>query len=420
MESIYSRLYRYRQRPLRSPLEDYLTEALADLLGRCPLDVGKQFIEDVLLADETKLTWRNFSKSLDNIAWNTQLTLPDGRRPDLVIQSNGKYLIVVESKIASPIGGYQRPNSQTNSTPRRSATSHSHNDSSDDGAALRNQLECYGTWLAKEKHSTAWAGCLSLLTHFTKPPEDFLQPESSRYGSVWRHSASWATVFRWLRALDPSQQFPSMIKGSSGAESTWKNLAREFADFLKEQNVSAEQLTSSDLSAAALFVGSTGRIENTFERIRQKIKKTIDPLKQGNLKYWEFEEEARLIWEWFYLKNSYARGQDWTITWGIRFPDHSSVKDASPALPIVDQVFVNLGADKGIPPEILKQICPQGWSVSASSGLIIARPVVDFLKVPDQFGDLSGQWINDRIAELKKSCQINSKKGHLKVRKPAL
>ena len=411
VSSIYSKLYRYRERPRRSPLEDYSTEALADLLSRCPLEIGKEFIAKLLVSEQAKSTWMIISDSLQGLTWNTQVTLPDGRRPDLVIQSSdGDYLFVVESKLASPIREYD-PTVVTseNKSAKKPAVRGLYNNNRDidetkNAADLRNQLEVYGAWLATQRRPNGWKGGLTLLTHFTKPPEDFLRSNALKYGSTWNHCVSWAAVFRWLKSQTPSKRFPQTKYDMVRHDCTWKSLAREFSEFLREKNMSAEQLTSSDLSAAALFIGSTGRIENTFERIRQETRDTFNELKSGNMTYWEFDESGRVIWEYFYLKKEYAKGADsWYVAWGIRFPEQSSCwKDAAPALPAIDQVFVNLASNKGISPEILTKLRPRGWSISDKE-LVIARPVVDFFTAPDQFGEVVGHWVNDRLLELKNS-----------------
>jgi hypothetical protein len=45
---IYSRLYKYRDRPSKSPLENFLTEALADLFNRLPMPIQTEFLVKML------------------------------------------------------------------------------------------------------------------------------------------------------------------------------------------------------------------------------------------------------------------------------------------------------------------------------------------------------------------------------------
>jgi SNF2-related domain len=202
MQGIYLRLFRYRERPSRSPLEDYLTEALADLLSRCPLDVGKAFIADVLVGANAKSSWLKLSKSLRDLVWRTQVTIPDGRL-DLVIESNGRCLFVVENKVSSGIRLYKAEldedeidNEIEGESSNTNGSARGHHDgelaeteaSEESEIELRNQLECYGTWLAKQPRPSGWKGGLTLLTHFTTPPVDFLDANASGYGPVWRRA----------------------------------------------------------------------------------------------------------------------------------------------------------------------------------------------------------------------------------------
>ncbi|MFQ5784294.1 MAG: hypothetical protein ACE5H8_05655 [Alphaproteobacteria bacterium] len=111
MTSLYLRLFRYRQREGRSPLEDFLTEAFADLLNRLPKQNHMEFCEKVLLAKappDVKKKWRCFVKTCaGDLHWKTQYRIEDlenssQKRLDIVLLSGDRPVLVVECKIRPP------------------------------------------------------------------------------------------------------------------------------------------------------------------------------------------------------------------------------------------------------------------------------------------------------------------------------
>ena len=101
----------------------------------------------MLLSETAKTAWRTICGNLKELTWKTQTTLPDGRRPDLVVQSSTEYLFVVEAKIGSPIRVYDPADS--NSGGELEAKFRLEQNHINAGKiSLQNQLECYGTWRA--------------------------------------------------------------------------------------------------------------------------------------------------------------------------------------------------------------------------------------------------------------------------------
>jgi len=49
MYSLYGKLFKYREREQRSPLEDYLTECLADLFNRLDLTAQASFTSRIFI-----------------------------------------------------------------------------------------------------------------------------------------------------------------------------------------------------------------------------------------------------------------------------------------------------------------------------------------------------------------------------------
>ncbi len=75
MSSLYGRLFTYRERPHRSPLEDFLTEALADLLNRMPTSEMVEFVSkfflpgDDPLASAARKAWQELVKTCSSEGW---------------------------------------------------------------------------------------------------------------------------------------------------------------------------------------------------------------------------------------------------------------------------------------------------------------------------------------------------------------
>ena len=101
--SIYSNLFRYRPRPKRKPLEDFLSEVLVDLLNRLSLEHQLLFVADVLLKD-TPISgaWRNLAVTQPTMSlrWETQRAIRGGII-DILLTLDGEPVLVVENKIGA-------------------------------------------------------------------------------------------------------------------------------------------------------------------------------------------------------------------------------------------------------------------------------------------------------------------------------
>src|SRR5688572_9681217 len=123
MDTLYGRLFRYKARPDREPLEDFLSEALADLLGRMPRAEVTAFLDHAFQQSRSA----SFSSELADtkLEWRTQESVPGGII-DLVLFADGTPRLLIENKTWS---GFQ-----DHSTVEEEA----------------NQLHTYCRWLAEE------------------------------------------------------------------------------------------------------------------------------------------------------------------------------------------------------------------------------------------------------------------------------
>lgn len=429
MTGIYSALFPYRERARRSPFEDFLTEALCDLLNRCPPATSKEFVAQVLITDHhIRTLWRTAASEMHRLIWQTQVVIQDNHgywRPDIVLEADvdgaPKRVLIVENKISARIQQHGLPR-EVKIAARDRSTLSDEDEGTDQESEIRNQLQCYGEWLENQDKPDGWNGGLTLLTHFTEAPDDFLDPKTTRYGSGYRSVASWSRIYKWLLGHDAGVRGKHHI--SMLPESAVTVLAKEFALFLKENNMANEQVVPSDIAATGIFVGSADRIFNTFQAAYKEFQPTIENIKDTQ-RHWggdyEFDARGRLLWEWIFLNRKYAPASySWYVAWGIRFPDYSGCwTDANPRLPVIEHVFVNFASEKPrnlIPLKLLDQKDrPKGWSISvkAWSGvveheskelpeLVVGSPVVDFLQRPEEFGQMFGRWVNQRVIELEK------------------
>ena len=196
MSNLYARLVKG---------EDERTEALADLLERVlSWDREKntarfaEFVSGALLARATDEAAKShllqaMSGSPAGLSIATQYRIPDGTIPDIVIFNGSDPVCAVEVKI--------------------------------DAAFQAGQLEGYGAWL-KGQEGDGFGRALVVLTQFTEAPDDFRDGGTERYGVALRSVAFWQEVADWFAALG---------RGDDGVDEPLRTLAREFAEFLKEE-----------------------------------------------------------------------------------------------------------------------------------------------------------------------------------------
>ncbi len=245
--SIYANLFTYRPRPSRKPLEDFLSEALADLLNRLTYDKHVAFVTDVLLEGEARRDRSSFmgGRHQAEFLWATQVGMRSGQGTvfmDLLLRIDDQEVLVVESKVHA---GYQMH--MLDGPPSVAEP---------DGGQV-NQMETYGKWLGERcrarvpAEGRAWPGALVLLTHRTDPPVGF---EAGRYGVGHVGVCRWRQVQRWAGAL------PMRTCDAGRGDGSVPVLAAELAAFLREQGMGADLMTADGLSGAAMHVDRRGRL----------------------------------------------------------------------------------------------------------------------------------------------------------------
>lgn len=167
MTSLYSRLYRNRQRQDRSHLEDFLTESLADRLNRGGSVLTCEFIQSCVplkqpfTADNRAKLCASVTEA-ERVQWRTQVQVAwDGANGivDLVLHLDEQPRMVIENKIWAPI--YRRDDIQVLEA--------------DQEILEANQLHLYGRWLAQQARNDPTC-VLVLPTASFVHPDDFLNP----------------------------------------------------------------------------------------------------------------------------------------------------------------------------------------------------------------------------------------------------
>ncbi|SDU19549.1 hypothetical protein SAMN04490197_3713 [Pseudomonas orientalis] len=204
-----SQLYRYRQREQRSPLEDYLTEALAEWLRHATLAEELAAIVDKVFQFDRVA--RAPANDLLAVRWETQHVIGHGhesatnKRPDLVGRGPDIF-IIIENKTRAPF------------------TVHL----DDDGVAYTDQLTLYQRYLDKRRETIKG---IVLLTYATLPPKHWM-------GSV----CYWKEVARYLSQTHRP-------KGGSALAFMASNLLA----LIKDQNMSGTRIDLADIVALPAF-----------------------------------------------------------------------------------------------------------------------------------------------------------------------
>lgn len=264
--SLYSRLFRYAASSKRSPLENFITEALADVLDRLsktrPSTVA-ECINHVLLHNSTtdRKVLMQKVKAARHFRWETQEYIGRGSF-DISLWGDGGRLLVIENKLGAGL------------------TTHATSENGEE--KLINQLEFYGRHLARHDPQAA----LVLLTQGTPAPEDFLLPEADRkYAVKTRAVCQWYQLIASLRATYPR---------GHGGEST-AIILDEFLRFCEEKGM--DDLHSDELAAvsAALSKQIVTKVNRTLDAamIALRLKDRYPALsKSGALQ--------EIYWRWFY------------------------------------------------------------------------------------------------------------------------
>jgi hypothetical protein len=288
--SIYSRLFRYRPDENRAPLENFLTEALADLLNRLPLDAQSDFIGRLGCNHAKTTEIAEQLRKSQFVNWETQYPIRVGAKtkfPDIVLLADDIPLLMVENKVAA---GFTTDAVEDDSGSER----------------IRSQLEVYDDWLSALYPDAA----LVLLTQSTVAPDDFLSATSSSYQLKHRAVCRWKDIHSWLSAQGSS-------RFTKAGEMT-RALAVELAQFLEDTTMVEQDLSLMDLGQYEVIFRLHRSSEALFEEIRRRLylEKKIWPAPSRKAAT-KLDLDGGCVWSWHYPAPPRYVG------WGIIFPAQS-------------------------------------------------------------------------------------------------
>ena len=366
MQSLYGRLFTYRGRPDRSPLEDFLTEAFADLLNRLPEAIARRLVTRLLSeapasGDALHKAWPAGSSA----RWSTQRAIEGGQILDLLLEIDGQPTLVIENKIAA---GFQK-----------------HLIGGENGfRSAQHQLATYGKWI-HGKSASCWGGAVVLLTHWTPAPADFTSGKS--YGARYRSTARWSDLARWVDELSRAGE----AKGS-----LWLPFADELVQFLREQKMDTELATSRDWAALQLYVASADRVRNSIERIWEDAKDFWRPLCTQTQHVIQVSTEYGCIWKFRYLARQDLR--ETYLAVGVRFDTNSAYLSALSGRSEAPNFFVEVSSD-ATEPAFQALTVPAGWL--SSPGLwLVEKPLCELATGADRFIAEASAWAQNRIEEV--------------------
>lgn len=373
--SLYSRLLKYQSTNVKSNLENFLTEMLCDYLNRITENELLSFMKEVLFFNNSKSWIDNQFITNQEIIWKTQYSINwQGtiKYPDLICLCNKKPCLLVENKIGAQFTQRILTNEQ--------------NEKISVG-----QLQDYGTWL----NSINQNGAMVLLTNFTDPPNDFLQP-TSNYGVRTRNVIGWQQVYDWLRNLRKNSNNVLCI-------------TNDFISFLEEQGMANESPSHSDFSILELFIGGPrmrigNALKNTREGLQKKYQQRINwgvEKSYFNDYLYSVDDEGKIVWSWTILDHSeYSY-----MGWGFIFPDERDIWDLRKSFVILPKepfAFMLIYSEGEKVKKNFKEklkIRPENWlwtqdmDISNRLGLVCA-PLSGFLAYDVDFNKAFFEWVN--------------------------
>ncbi len=400
-DPLYQKLFKVGRVVDREPLENFLTEVFADLmarLARADPEAMQNFVREVLLGGRVPETFDRTLREAERLEWQSQPTISTKKRPDIVVYTNAKPLLIIENKVDAPVS--------------KSVADQPEQEEKPDGdfsqqVETANQLQHYGKWL--KEHNPA--GALIFLTHTSRPPDDF-KDSAEKYGVQIQRVSRWTDVHRWLhRRLKKRQEDAERVETfltDRPTQALTDGLTEELLRFLEVNHMGIPDIDDRDLSALDLFLAQSlaGKTSALFGSIREEAKR-ITP------NYWREDEKFPLpwlgadrryqvAWDWIYS----GKEEPWFVGWGFFVGDGLSAYGIPSAGSL--QAFVLMGTDN--PKPLILDVTEteradfegQGWKIydpeDGQKIRILKRMSANsFLDAQEGFGNALSKWILDHV-----------------------
>ncbi len=364
--SLYSRLFKYAQ----SQKENFLTDALCDLLNRLAAHSGAAQVEllrKVFVYD-----------GKEPVQFCTRFSTNGYGFPDLVGFVGNDVAIVVEVKIDAAL-----------------------TETFDTDNNKKNQLKRYAEWLRKENIRAP----LVLLTAWRKPPDGFMDADSADYEIPGQcHVLRWSRLYRELQKLDRGVYVPELMD--------------DFLVFLSQRGLGADMPKQEDFKKLEAYIadGTPNRIQGFMDTLREHLINVAKSCGKSQLLQWgegrqiqaggTFYKNAPSLGNWVNLKGTGAR-----IAWGLYFPPRKGADSADPF-----GFHAGFGIPRDVPglwlnpfftdtdkakQHIGKSALAEDWHHSVDSHADVNAPAVAFrpLDAFDGNADHMQSWFEDRFRE---------------------
>jgi len=353
MRGLYSSLFRYRSRPDRQPLEDFLTEALADIMRRMSPDAQIDMLDWCFRDARHKPDWGCLRGS--KVSLETQVVVAGGIA-DLVLYRDERPMLVIENKTWS---GFR-----DHGTVDRSA----------------NQMTTYCEWLSGETPR----GAALLVTGTSDAPEGYHGGDG--YAIDARAQVTWASLSRWLNSLLPAVE----------NRRTWHDLAAELIVFIKEKSLSSEVFSQADLAAMSLALPTMGRWHATFTSMWSSAEDIKSRFLKPRVSDFQFNIDGAIYWQWCYGLQNFSERRAW-VGLGVRIPETSNwYRDL--VLPNAPHFIMILGSDNGI--LVHERQLPSGWLTTEEDGhCLFCIPIYDLPLDAGKRIDILAQWMRGALAD---------------------
>jgi hypothetical protein len=146
-------------------------------------------------------------------------------------------------------------------------------------------------------------------------PVTFLTGQSGNNGGgvVFRHVCRWAEVHKWLTRW---KFIPTSTHAADSEGAFLMKLARELAQFLEDQDMTVEDLSTDDLDVMKAFYGQD--VPRKVHGLLLSLRKSIWALPGLVTPYGgaqtTFDTTNQIAWDWIYC---FEQELKWFICWGI-------------------------------------------------------------------------------------------------------
>ena len=346
---LFSSLFRYRQTEGRTPTEDFLTEALVGFLRRSPVDLVLEFLSTCFIAEELKQRFFTLANT-HLLTFSTQRQLPDRKRLDILVEMDGRAVLVIENKINAAFQNHSKSAVQRGTDRGEAIAVNPEQQTALNGERVH-QLESYASWLHDADKPDGWPGLIVILTHSVTPPADIMLAIPAKYG-VASHVCYWQRVHNRLRRLVGAPDYDEK-------SSAWVFIGRELCQFLESNSMGSSEFNSTDIAAINVAMVGAQNAYSCFQEVGSNLLKIHNKVLIKKGQGYDTNPESSKVWGWTYFPGP---GEIF-VGYGFFFPPLvGEMAGSDPELPDQEHAFIAVGSDStGL--SAADGTIPGGWSL---------------------------------------------------------